>query len=95
MKAAFQRWLNLVFQHRALQKDREIMSFIESNYGYDPIQGVQGPTSGMARMIRKQMATPTDASNLHPYRAVVKKFFAASKTTHQCLGGLVKRRRGE
>jgi hypothetical protein len=95
VKAAIQRWLNVVCSNDVLMRDEEMVFFVESDFGYSPVVRMKQPATGVRRKVLKQFAPPPDDTpELHEARPVVKMFYLGALDTSQKLERVVKTRRG-
>ncbi|ETI23834.1 hypothetical protein G647_05640 [Cladophialophora carrionii CBS 160.54] len=94
VKAAIQRWLNVVCSNDVLMRDEEMVFFVESDFGYSPVVRMKQPATGVRRKVLKQFAPPPDDTpELHEARPVVKMFYLGALDTSQKLERVVKARR--
>jgi len=95
VKAAMQKWLNVVCTSDVLMRDEEMVFFIESDFGYSPVVRRKQPATGARRKYIKQFAPPPDDTpELLEARPIVKSFYLGTMETGQRIDKVVKSRRG-
>jgi hypothetical protein len=94
VKAAIQRWLNVVCSNEVLIRDEEMVFFIESDFGYSPVVRRKQPATGVRRKVIKQFAPPPDDTpELAAARPIVKAFYLGTMDTEQKVEKVVRSRR--
>ncbi|KAJ5994960.1 Retromer complex Vps17 [Penicillium waksmanii] len=95
VKAAMQRWLNIVLSNEVLIQDDEMVLFVESDFGYSPVLRMKQPATGVRRKMLKQFAPPPDDTpELQGARPTVKMFYLGSMDASHKVDRVVKGRRG-
>ncbi|KAK0933867.1 Vacuolar protein sorting-associated protein 17 [Friedmanniomyces endolithicus] len=93
-KTALQRWLNVITSNEILQRDEEMVFFVESDFGYSPVVRKYQPATGVRRKMLKQFAPPPDDTpELLEARPIVKAFYLGAMDTQQKIDRLVRHRR--
>lgn len=96
LKAAIQRWLNVVCSNEILIRDEEMVFFVESDFGYSPVVRRKQPATGVRRKVIKQFAPPPDDTpELAAARPVVKAFYLGTMEAEQKVEKVVKHRRSK
>ncbi|KAJ4318860.1 Vacuolar protein sorting-associated protein 17 [Neodidymelliopsis sp. IMI 364377] len=94
LKAAIQRWLNVVCSNDILIRDEEMVFFVESDFGYSPVVRRKQPATGVRRKVIKQFAPPPDDTpELAAARPIVKAFYLGTMEAEQKVEKVVKHRR--
>ncbi|KZM23546.1 Vacuolar protein sorting-associated protein 17 [Ascochyta rabiei] len=94
LKAAVQRWLNVVCSNDILIRDEEMVFFVESDFGYSPVVRRKQPATGVRRKVIKQFAPPPDDTpELAAARPIVKAFYLGTMEAEQKVEKVVKHRR--
>ncbi|CCG82729.1 Vacuolar protein sorting-associated protein vps17 [Taphrina deformans PYCC 5710] len=95
VKNNMQHWLNLVCNNIVLIRDPEIVHFIESDFGWSPVNSSGKPATGIKRRAIKQLQPPPDDSvELAEARPVVKQFHLLTAESESRLHRVVKSRTG-
>ena len=95
VKASIQRWLNIVCANDVLQRDEEMVFFVESDFGYSPVVRRKQPATGVRRKMLKQFAPPPDDTpELQEARPIVKLFYLGSMDAGQKIERVSKSRKG-
>ena len=95
VKALIQRWFNYVCSSEVLMNDKEMVLFVESDFGYSPMVKRKQPATGVRRKLLKQFAPPPDDTpELSDARPIVKLFYLGSMDAGHKVDKLVKSRRG-
>ncbi|KAF1990931.1 vacuolar protein sorting-associated protein Vps17 [Aulographum hederae CBS 113979] len=95
VKGLIQRWLNVVCTNDVLQRDEEMVFFVESDFGYSPVVRRKQPATGVRRKVLKQFAPPPDDTpELQEARPTVKLFYLGTMDAGQKVDRVVKQRRG-
>lgn len=91
-----QRWMNYVCGNPYLMRDEETILFVESDFGYSPMNRMKQPATGVRRKYLKQFAPPPDETpELSDARPIVKQFYLGTMDAGHKLDKVVKWRRGE
>lgn len=70
-----QHWLDLVCDNPVLIRDQEVVHFIESDFGWSPVNSTGKPATGLKRRAIKQLQPPPDDTvELAQGRPIVKQF---------------------
>ncbi|KAJ5084933.1 hypothetical protein NUU61_009512 [Penicillium alfredii] len=95
VKAAMQRWLNVVLSNEVLIQDDEVVLFVESDFGYSPMLRMKQPATGVRRKMLKQFAPPPDDTpELQAARPAVKMLYLGTMDSSHKVDRVVKARRG-
>lgn len=96
LKAAIQRWFNVVCSNDILIRDEEMVFFVESDFGYSPVVRRKQPATGVRRKVIKQFAPPPDDTpELAAARPIVKAFYLGTMEAEQKVEKVVKHRRSK
>ena len=88
MKLNMQHWLNLVCSNPVIIRDKEMMHFVESDFGWSPVLSRGKPATGIKRRAIKQLQPPADNTpELANARPVAKQFY---QLTSECSNRLHK-----
>lgn len=94
VKKRIQLWLDRVSSNPILARDEEFVNFIESDFGYSPINKRKPPASGMTRKALKQLQPPPDeVYELATFRPIVKQIYVTGQETITKLERVSKSRR--
>lgn len=94
IKKKMQLWLDRVSSNPILARDEEFAYFIESDFGYSPVNKRKPPASGMTRKALKQLQPPHDeVTELAEFRPVVKQLHLIGLETNLKLEKISKSRR--
>lgn len=92
-KGNMQHWLNLICANLVLIRDREVIHFIESDFGWSPVISSGKPATGIKRRAIKQLQPPPDETiELADVRPVVKQFHLLSADLDTRLNKVVRSR---
>lgn len=93
LKSNIQHWLNLICSNVILIRDREVMHFIESDFGWSPVISKGKPATGIRRRAIKQLQPPPDDTiELADARPLVKQFHLLTAESASRLHKVVKSR---
>lgn len=82
-----QLWLDLVCNNPVLIRDQEVVHFIESDFGWSPVNSTGKPASGLKRRAIKQLQPPPDDTyDLAEGRPIVKQFHLITAESNAKLG---------
>lgn len=94
VKKKMQLWLDRVSSNPILARDEEFAYFIESDFGYSPVNKRKPPASGMTRKALKQLQPPHDeVIELAQFRPVIKQLYNTGNETNLKLERVSKSRR--
>jgi hypothetical protein len=94
VKRKIQLWLDRVSANPILARDEEFVNFIESDFGYSPLNKRKPPATGMTRKALKQLQPPHDeVTELAEFRPIIKQLYLASQDTNAKLEKVSKSRR--
>lgn len=89
-----QLWLDRVSSNPILARDEEFLYFIESDFGYTPVNKRKPPATGMTRKALKQLQPPHDeVTELALFRPIVKQLYVTGQETNIKLEKISKARR--
>lgn len=93
-KKKMQLWLDRVSSNPILARDEEFAYFIESDFGYTPVNKRRPPATGITRKALKQLQPPHDeVRELADFRPVIKQIYLTSQETNAKLERVSKSRR--
>lgn len=94
IKKKMQLWLDRVSSNPILARDEEFTYFIESDFGYTPVNKRKPPASGMTRKALKQLQPPPDeVVELAEFRPLVKQLYLTAQDANLKLERVSKSRR--
>lgn len=94
IKKKMQLWLDRVSSNPILARDEEFVYFIESDFGYSPVNKRKPPASGMTRKALKQLQPPHDeVAELAEFRPVIKQLYLTAQEANLKLEKVSKSRR--
>lgn len=82
-----QHWLDLICDNPVLIRDQEVIHFIESDFGWSPVNSTGKPATGLRRRAIKQFQPPPDETyELAEGRPIVKQFHIITTDSNAKLG---------
>lgn len=94
VKRKIQLWFDRVSGNPILARDEEFVNFIESDFGYVPLNKRKPPATGMTRKALKQLQPPHDeVTELAEFRPIIKQLYLTSQDTNAKLEKVSKSRR--
>lgn len=93
LKQNMQHWLDLICHNPVLIRDKEMVHFIESDFGWSPVISKGKPATGIKRRAIKQLQPPPDDTpELADARPVAKQFHLLTLESSYKLSKVIKAR---
>ncbi|ODV62518.1 retromer subunit VPS17 [Ascoidea rubescens DSM 1968] len=94
VKQNLQEWFDRITSNPILIRNEEFIFFIESDFGYSPVNKGRPPATGLKRKTLKQLQPPYDeVTELAEFRPLIKQIYLNSQTLHHKLEKLSKARK--
>lgn len=93
MKLNMQHWLDLVCENPVIIRDKEMIHFVESDFGWSPVLSRGKPATGLKRRAIKQLQPPPDDTpELINARPIAKAFYVQTSDCQSKLHRVTKER---